>query len=124
MNKRETVLACVELATGRQVWREQPSWTETLTTNRGQQEVELGVYRGSLIETDGRFLCLGEMGHLLWLDLSPAGYKELSRTRLFYAEETWSPPVLSRGLLYIAQNSKDTLTGKPPRLLCYDLRPR
>jgi len=31
-------------------------------------------------------------------------------------------PVLSRGLLYVAQNTRDLLTGAPPRLLCYDLR--
>ena len=31
-------------------------------------------------------------------------------------------PVLSRGLLYVVQNTRDTLTGARPRLLCYDLR--
>ena len=31
-------------------------------------------------------------------------------------------PVLSRGLLYVVQNTRDTLRGTPPRLLCYDLR--
>ena len=32
---------------------------------------------------DGRVLCLGEFGHLLWVDLSPPGYKEVDRARLF-----------------------------------------
>ena len=31
-------------------------------------------------------------------------------------------PVLSRGLLYVAQNTRDLLTAARPRLLCYDLR--
>jgi hypothetical protein len=61
------------------------------------------------------------MGHLLWLELSPKGYKELARTWLFPAPESWTPPVISRGLLYICQN-RPGYNGTPPRLLCYDLR--
>jgi hypothetical protein len=30
--------------------------------------------------------------------------------------------VLSRGLLYVVQNTRDMLQGANPRLLCYDLR--
>jgi hypothetical protein len=30
--------------------------------------------------------------------------------------------VLSRGLLYVVQHSRDVLKNTPPRLLCYDLR--
>jgi hypothetical protein len=71
---------------------------------------------------DGHYLCLGEFGHLLWMDLSPQGYKELSRAWLFAASETWTPPALSHGLLYICQNSRDMLHNTGPRLLCYDLR--
>ena len=122
MNKSDTAIVCVDAITGRQVWREQPEWEDTLTAGGRQRTVSLGTFRGSMIFADGHFLCLGEMGHLLWLDLSPAGYKELSRTRLFYAEESWTPLVLSRGLLYVTQNNKDVTTGEGPRLLCYDLR--
>ena len=71
---------------------------------------------------DGQFLCLGELGHLLWMDLSPNGYTEVARTWLFAARETWATPVLSRGLLYVTQNTRDTLRATGPRLLCYDLR--
>ena len=77
---------------------------------------------GSLLAVDGQFLCLGELGHLLWLDLTPKGYNELSRAWLFAARESWALPVLSRGLLYVMQNSRDFSTGASPRLLCYDLR--
>jgi outer membrane protein assembly factor BamB len=56
------------------------------------------------------------------MDLTPQGYKEISRTWLFGARETWSLPVLSRGLLYVSQHSRDMLKGAQPRLLCYDLR--
>ena len=75
-----------------------------------------------LLAVDGQFLCLGELGHLLWMDLTPKGYKEVSRAWLFAARESWGLPVLSRGLLYVTQNTRDMLTGAGPRLRCYDLR--
>jgi hypothetical protein len=74
------------------------------------------------VQVDGGVLCLGEFGHLLWLDLSPAGCRILARTWLFAATETWTPPALSRGLLYICQNTPDRDQGTTARLLCYDLR--
>src|SRR5215207_446699 len=71
-----------------------------------------------------RFLCLGEFGHLLWVDLSPEGYKGLDRAQLFLAGESWTPPALSRGLLYVCQNTpgSEVVPPSPQRLLCYDLR--
>jgi outer membrane protein assembly factor BamB len=75
-----------------------------------------------MIWADGAFLILGEYGHLAWADLSPKGYRELDRTRLFAADETWTNPVISHGLLYVVQNKPDRGTQERPRLLCYDLR--
>ena len=121
-NEPDASLVCIELKTGKVIWRVSPEWEETLSFNGKETKRMLGAYRGSLLEADGRFLLLGELGHLLWVDLSPKGYKELSRTWLFAARETWSLPVLSRGLLYISQHSRDMIRGTPPRLLCYDLR--
>jgi hypothetical protein len=89
----------------------------------GQRREQLmSTYRGSLLAVDGQLLCLGELGHLVWMDLSPKGYREVSRAWLFAARESWALPVLSRGLLYVVQNTRDILTGAGPRLLCYDLR--
>ena len=53
---------------------------------------------------------------------TPEGYEEVSRAWLFAARESWVLPVLSRGLLYVAQNARDFLQDTDPRLLCYDLR--
>ena len=121
-NMGDSSLACVDAASGQVVWREAPTWTETFEIGgrRGQQI--LGTARGSLLAADGQFLCLGELGHLLWMDLTPRGYREISRAWLFAARESWALPVLSRGLLYVVQNARDLIRGTPPRLLCYDLR--
>jgi outer membrane protein assembly factor BamB len=121
-NEPDASLACVAAATGKVVWRETPEWTETYDGPGGRGQQVLGTYRGSLLAADGQFLCLGEMGHLLWMDLTPNGYKQVSRAWLFAARESWALPVLSRGLLYVVQNTRDTLQGTTPRLLCYDLR--
>jgi len=115
-------LVCVDLKTGREQWRTQPIWEEKITTPRGTRAMKVGTFRASLLQVDGRTLCLGEFGHLLWIELSPKGYRELARTWLFAATETWTPSVLSHGLLYVNQNSPGSLHGEPPRLLCYDLR--
>jgi outer membrane protein assembly factor BamB len=119
---QDAELVCVELATGRELWRTQPLWKETVPSARGPREMTVGTFRASLLQVDGGVLCLGEFGHLLWLDLSPQGCAIRARTWLFAATETWTPPVLSRGLLYICQNTRDTRNDDPPRLLCYDLR--
>ena len=117
-NEPDASLACLEAATGKIVWREVPEWPETL----GGRSQTLSTFRGSLLAVDGNYLCLGELGHLLWLDLTPKGYRALSRAWLFQARESWTLPVLSRGLLYVVQNTREIGRGNGPRLLCYDLR--
>jgi outer membrane protein assembly factor BamB len=88
----------------------------------GGQTLPMSLYRASLLKVGSRFLCLGEWGTLCWLDLSPAGAKRAATAQLFTAQQSWTLPALSRGLLYVLQNEDDRLNGKPPRLLCYDLR--
>ena len=119
-NEPDASLVCLDLKTGKVMWRITPEWEEVVDS-AGQRRT-LGTFRGTLLWVDGKFLCLGELGHLLWLDLTPKGYKELARTWLFAARETWSLPVLSHGLLYVGQNTRDPMHNDPPRLLCYDLR--
>ena len=115
-------LVCIEAATGREMWRESPEWEQRFEQNGDTRTARFSTFRASLLAADGAYLCLAEMGHLLWLELTPKGYKELARTWLFAAPETWALPVLSKGLLYVVQNHRDMLTGAPPRVLCYDLR--
>jgi outer membrane protein assembly factor BamB len=117
-NEPDASLACVDVSTGRIVWRETPEWMDKLGTSEGL----VGTYRGSLLAVDGNYLCIGELGHLLWLDLTPSGYRQISRAWLFAARESWTLPVLSRGLLYVCQNSREAGRGKGTRLLCYDMR--
>ncbi len=121
-NEPDASLVCLDVKSGKLMWRETPEWEETLEINGATRKISASTLRGSLLWVDGRFLALGELGHLLWLDLTPKGYRELSRTWLFAARQTWALPVLSRGLLYVSQNERGLVDRSPPRLLCYDLR--
>ncbi|MEZ5395556.1 MAG: PQQ-binding-like beta-propeller repeat protein [Bryobacterales bacterium] len=120
-NEPDAVLRCVNRKTGETVWSKVLEWDETVEVNGQQRAISASPFRGSLMRVDNRWLALGEWGHLLWLDMSPKGVAIASKTKLFFARETWSPPVISRGLLYISQNTRG-FDGSSPRLLCFDMR--
>ncbi len=114
-------IVCIELATGKELWRHEPEWITPVESDGRTQEYNLAPALASFLLVDGRCLVLGQYGHLAWIDLNPNGYKELDRTHLFLARQTWALPTLSKGLLYIVQNDPG-VDGTPTRLLCYDLR--
>lgn len=121
-NEPDASLTCVRAEDGETVWSESLEWQETVRLQGETRTIYASPYRGNLLKVDGRFLALGEHGHLLWLDLDPSGPRVLDRKRLFLARETWSPPVVSDGLLFISQNTRSIDPPTGPRLLCYDLR--
>jgi len=116
-------LVGLDVASGDERWRTELDLTEEVTGRSGQKRtIKLSSDRCHLLHADGKTLCMTEWGHLLYLDLTPAGVKVASRSFPFAAPESWTPPVLSRGLLYVSQNTLDSPHNKPSRLLCYDLR--
>lgn len=120
-NHPDVEMGCIELATGKILWHEQPRWEDVLQQRGRERKMVMSPFRGQFLHAEGKFVTLGEEGHLLCYDLSPTGFKELSRAWLFQASESWTPPVLWHGLLYLCQNQKGA-DGTPARLLCYDLR--
>lgn len=93
-------LRCVEMDTGRVVWRRP------------------GLLRSSLTLVDGKLLALTEIGALLLIRATPEHYEELARidlgpqgARLLKAP-CWASPVLSHGRVYIRGASE---------LVCFDL---
>jgi outer membrane protein assembly factor BamB len=116
-------LTCLDAKIGKTLWRDPLTWKETADFHGEKHAKTRGIGRGSLLLIEGgRLLLLGEYGDLLLLEVSAAGCKVLQRARLFDAPESWSPPVISRGLLYLVQNYPDVTTKVPPRLFCCDLR--
>jgi outer membrane protein assembly factor BamB len=97
-------LRCVELATGKVMWRE-PRLTRT-----------------ALMKVDGHFICLAEDGTLRLLKVNPRKYEEVSRLAVSDPKTgeplldypCWAAPVLSHGLMY---------TRGPEYLVCLELIP-
>ncbi len=99
-----TEMVCYEIESGQEMWRD------------GIELRAARLGRASLVHVDGAFLCIGDQGTLLWLNLSPSGPEILAEAQLFQAPETWGIPTVSRGLLFVNQNAMGS------RLICYDLR--
>lgn len=109
---------CVEWKSGKVLWKEAIGWRDNILG----RELNLQLFRASLLWADGKFLCLSELGSLIRADFSPDGWEIEEKAQLFFAAETWTLPALSRGLLYVMQNDTDRISGKANRLLCYDFR--
>jgi outer membrane protein assembly factor BamB len=101
-------LRCIELATGKLMWREP------------------GLTRSSLLLVDGHFVCLSEDGVLRLLRVNPRKFDEISRVELqgtdgdgrpepLVTEPAWAAPILANGLLYVRGGD---------RLVCLELIPR
>ena len=122
--EQKAQLVCFDADNGSEKWRKDVNWNDDeLTRLNGGRAAQMGIMRAGLLGVDGKVLCLGESGALIWFDLSPTDLKLEARAQLFYAPHTWCLPALSNGLLYIMQNSEEQVRGKTgQRILCYDLR--
>ena len=119
---RAGAAVCIDPATGEELARTNLDWDETFLDGEQEKTLSFSVGEGSLLAVDGDFLCLGDFGHLLWLELGPEGAEVQARATLFRAAEAWTPPVVRGGLLYVRQNNRGRFDDTPRRLLCYDLR--
>ncbi len=121
---RAGAMVCLDLTTGAERSRTDIVWDEELLYNGELQTVPMSIGEGSMLYVEGRALVLGDNGHLLWVDLDPAGARVTGRVSLFRANETWTPPAISHGLLYVCQNRRERFGNdrQPARLLCFDLR--
>lgn len=117
-NEPDAWLACYSAESGKENWREDLQWN----IDADGQDYRMSFFRGSLLQADGRFYALGELGSFAVLAMNPAGVQVTSRAQLFTARSTWSLPVVSHGLLYIAQHEDAYDSGKAARVICYDLR--
>ena len=112
-NIPDTQLKGINLETGEITWEDDMRWKE--------EERFTGLFRGSFLQVNDRTLSLGEDGSFVELQLTSEKAIIKQRTRLFSARDTWTPPVIHRGLLYVVQNTKG-FDGSPTRLICYDFR--
>jgi outer membrane protein assembly factor BamB len=115
-NPPDTEFKCVDLATGAIVWHDDTRFDQDGRVN--------SFFRGTLLRAGERVFSLGEDGLWAELELSRRGLVTRQRVRLFLANSAWTLPAMHRGLLYVAQNSRDVRGEKGPRIICYDFRGR
>jgi outer membrane protein assembly factor BamB len=92
------IMACLELATGKLIWRDR------------------AVGKGAITYADGHFYVLSENNVVGLVEATPAGYREKGRFQI--ADQglpSWAHPAISGGRLYI--RNQNTLTA-------YDVRAR
>ncbi len=80
-------MKCVELATGKVMWQ-QP-----------------GFGQGNVILVGNRLVALAEDGHLVVIEATPEGYKEIARTRPF-KDKCWTTPAFSDGKIFVRSISE------------------
>ncbi len=73
-----------------------------------------GKYKkGSLLIADGKMVIFGGEGQLGLAEANPKSYHELAFVQPIGGKDTWSPPVLANGLLYLRGNES---------IVCLDIR--
>ncbi len=88
----DSILTCLEFATGKQMWRDR------------------SVGKGSVTFAEGNLYIQGENNVVGLAEASPAGYKEKGRFQI--ADKglpSWAHPVVSGGRLYV--RNQDTLVA-------------
>jgi outer membrane protein assembly factor BamB len=92
----DTILTCLEFATGRMMWRDR------------------SVGKGSVTYADGRLYIQSENNVVGLADATPAGYTERGRFEIpDKGELSWAHPVISDGRLYVRNQDA---------LLVYDIK--
>lgn len=95
---------CLDMETGEELWRE-------------------GTYgRGNFLETADGVFATGEFGQFMSVKLTPEGPEILSEMQPFYSPETFCPPTIHDGLLFLVQSTAEPDGSSEPRILCFDLR--
>jgi outer membrane protein assembly factor BamB len=89
----EAYLVCMELRTGKVLWKQR------------------GFQKGSLLVADGRLIVLGENGVLALAEAGPEQYREQA-TCTISQSKCWAMPVLTQGKLYVRDQEN---------IMCLDL---
>ena len=111
-------LVTIDPRTGKELTRTPLGWEEEVVYSGRELTRDFSVGEGSLLLVDGKVLCLGDQGHLLWMELGDEGAEVLGREWLFRA------PALSSGLLFVRQTGKEIFGAEPAgrRVMCFDVR--
>jgi outer membrane protein assembly factor BamB len=83
----DATLKCIEPVSAEERWKQR------------------GLGKGSLLVADGHLWVLSEHGELVLVEVTPGGYHEKARARVFDAK-TWTMPTLANKRLYVRSESE------------------
>jgi hypothetical protein len=106
------MLRAVELKTGKRLW-----FTFLPVIGKDEEEDYRGAGSGTafIVRNGDRFILFAETGHLILAELTPRGYKEISRAKViepsnaaFGRKVVWSHPAFANQCAYI-RNDKEII---------------
>jgi outer membrane protein assembly factor BamB len=109
---QEGMLRAVELKTGKRLW-----FTFLPVIGKDEEEDYRGAGSGTafIVKNGDRFILFAETGHLILAELTPRGYKEISRAKViepsnaaFGRKVVWSHPAFANQCAYI-RNDKEII---------------
>lgn len=117
-------VVCLDPATGAERSRTEIVFDETVWHDGEEKTISASIGEAALLHVDSSFLALGDQGHLLRIACTPQGATVTARANLFHARQSWTPPVVHRGLLFVCQTQRERFGRDPQnrRLLCFSLR--
>jgi len=73
----------------------------------GEVKWETGDFgKGSLMAADGKLIIYSQRGKLATAEISPDSFKLISSAQILEGKDTWAPPVLANGRIYVRSLSK------------------
>ena len=119
---RAGALVALDPASGEEVLRTALTFDQEVGEGDRKRTLSTSLGKGTVMAADGHLWALGDTGQLVTALQGEEDFEVVSQAPLFYAAETWTPPVICNGLLYVCQNNRGRGDGSPRRLLCYDVR--
>ena len=119
---RAGALVALDPASGEEVLRTALTFDQEVGEGDRKRTLNTSLGKGTVMAADGHLWALGDTGQLVTALQGEEDFEVVSQAPLFYAAETWTPPVICNGLLYVCQNNRGRGDGSPRRLLCYDVR--
>ncbi len=119
---RAGALVAIDPKDGKERARTALTFDQEIGSGDRKRTLSTSLGKGAVMEADGVFWALGDTGQLVTARLGEDDFEVISQAPLFYAAETWTPPVICNGLLYVCQNNPGRVDGSARRLLCYDVR--
>lgn len=95
---------CVDFESGEELWSvgdDRPIRSRTTPLSTGEQ-----IGHATVIVADGKLILFNDLGELILAKASREKYTELARTSVLGGEICWTQPALSRGRLFVRNQSR------------------